>query len=44
MVIDYYDTIPDSEYSKLFLKGTHTSREEAVEKSSEFIQYLVKLR
>lgn len=44
MVIGYYDTIPDSEYSKVFLKGTHNSREEAVEKSSEFIRYLVKLR
>lgn len=44
MVIDHYDTIPDSECSKLFQKGTHKSREEAVEKSSEFVRYLVKLR
>ncbi len=41
MVIDYYDQIPDSQYSKIFQKGTHKTREEAVEKSGEFVKYLV---
>lgn len=44
MVIDYYDQIPDDELSKVFKKGTHKSREEAVEKSGEFIRYLIELR
>ena len=30
MVVDYYDQIPEGEYSKIFQKGTHKSREEAV--------------
>jgi hypothetical protein len=44
MVVDYYDQIPNDEYSKVFHKGTHKSREEAVEKSAEFVRYLVALR
>ena len=44
MVIDYYDQIPNDQYSKVFQKGTHTTREEAVERSGEFVKYLVHLR
>lgn len=44
MAIDYYDQIPDDQHSKIFQKGTHKSREEAVEKSSEFVRYLIELR
>lgn len=43
MVIDYYDQIPNEQYSKVFQKGTHKTREEAVERSGEFITYLIKL-
>ena len=44
MVIDYYDQIPNEQYSKVFQKGTHKTREEAVERSGEFVNYLIKLR
>ena len=44
MVIDYYDQIPEDQYSKVFQKGTHKSREEAVERSGEFVRYLIGLR
>jgi len=44
MAVDYYDEIPDDQYSKVFQKGTHESREEAVQRSAEFIRYLVGLR
>jgi hypothetical protein len=44
MVIDYYDQIPDDQSSKIFQKGTHKTREEAVERSSEFVKYLIELR
>jgi len=44
MVIDYYDQIPEDEYSKVFQKGIHKSREEAVAKSGEFVRYLIGLR
>ena len=44
MVIDYYDQIPEDQYSKVFQKGTHKSREEAVERSGEFVRYLIKFR
>jgi hypothetical protein len=44
MVIDYYEQIPEDDNSKVFLKGTHKSREEAVERSGEFVRYLVELR
>jgi len=44
MAIDYYDQIPEDQHSKVFQKGTHGSREEAVEKSAEFVRYLIKLR
>jgi len=44
MVIDYYDQIPDEQYSKVFQKGTHKTREEAVERSGEFVKYLIQLR
>lgn len=44
MVIDYYEKIPDDEYSKVFQKGTHKTREEAVERSGEFVRYLIELR
>ena len=43
MVIDYYDQMPD-DGSKIFHKGTHKSREEAVQRSAEFVRYLVELR
>ena len=41
MVINYYDQIPDEQYSKVFQKGTHKTREEAVERSGEFVNYLI---
>ena len=44
MDIDYYDDIPEKQLSKVFHKGTHKTREEAVEKSGEFINFLTKLR
>ena len=44
MVIDYYDQIPDEQYSKVFQKGTHKTRDEAVERSGEFVKYLIRLR
>jgi hypothetical protein len=44
MMVDYYDQIPDDEYHKVFQKGTHKSREEAVQRSGEFVRYLVQLR
>ena len=44
MAIDYYDQIPDDQYSKVFQKGTHKSREEAVDRSGEFVRYLIGLR
>ena len=44
MVIDYYDQIPNEQYSKLFQKGTHKTRDEAVERSGEFVNYLIQLR
>jgi hypothetical protein len=44
MVIDYYDQIPDDQPSKVFQKGTHNTREEAVERSAEFVRYLIELR
>ncbi len=43
-VIDYYDQIPDDQPSKIFQKGTHKTREEAVERSAEFVRYLIELR
>jgi hypothetical protein len=42
--IEYYDEIPEDEYSKIFQRGTHISKREAVERSSEFVRYLLKLR
>jgi len=44
MRIDYYDQIPDDQYSKIFQKGTHRTREEAVERSGKFVRYLIELR
>ncbi len=44
MVIDYYNQIPDDQYSKVFQKGTHKTKEEAVERSGEFVRYLLALR
>ena len=44
MVVDYYDQIPEDQYSKIFHKGTHKSRDEAVERSAEFVCYLIELR
>jgi hypothetical protein len=44
MAIDYYDQISEDQHSKVFQKGTHRTKEEAVEKSAEFIRYLVTLR
>lgn len=44
MAIDYYDQIPEDQDSKVFAKGTHGSRDEAVEKSAQFIRYLISFR
>jgi len=44
MAIDYYDQIPEDQPSKVFSKGTHKTREEAIKRSAEFIKYLVALR
>lgn len=44
MVVDYYNEIPDDDHSKVFHKGTHKSREEAVQRSGELVRYLVGLR
>lgn len=44
MRIEYYDEIPEDQYSKIFQKGTHRSKEEAVERSAEFVRYLIRLR
>lgn len=44
MRIDYYEEIPDDEISKIFSKGTHSSRDEAVRASSEFVSFLTKMR
>ena len=43
MVMEYYDQIPEDEYAKVFQKGTHPSREEAVKRSADFIRYLNQL-
>jgi hypothetical protein len=40
---NYYDEIPNSEFWKIFAKGTHTSKEEAVRASSEFVDFLRKI-
>ena len=44
MAIDYYDKIPDEQYSKVFQKGTYKTRKDAVERSGEFVKYLCQLR
>jgi hypothetical protein len=45
MVMDhYYDHIPNGDFSKYFAKGTHKSRDEAVERSHHFIRYLLALQ
>jgi len=44
MVIDYYNLIPEKQYSKIFQKGTHKTREDAVKSSSEFVRYIITLR
>ena len=44
MVMEYYDQIPDGQPSKVFQKGTHKTRDEALERSAEFVRYLIKLR
>ena len=44
IAIDYYDQIPDDQQSKIFQKGCHKTREEAVERSGEFVRYLIELR
>lgn len=36
MVIEYYDKIPEEQLTKVFNRGAHETREEAVEKSGEF--------
>lgn len=36
--------IPDDQWSKVFLKGTYTTRDEAVQRSAEFLEYLNGLR
>ena len=40
----YYDDIPDSEFQKIFAKGVHKTREEAVKASSEFVRFLTGMR
>lgn len=44
MRMDDYDEIPDDEFYKIFSKGTHTSKEEAVRASSEFVSFLTKMK
>ena len=41
---DYYDQLPEDEISKVFQKGTHKTREEAVKESGEFVRFLIELR
>lgn len=40
MAIEYFNEIPNAEYSKIFQKGVHRTREDAVRRSSQFITYL----
>ena len=44
MAIEYYDEIPNKQPSKVFQKGTYSTRDEAVQKSADFIFYLNGLR
>ncbi|OGS90894.1 MAG: hypothetical protein A2Z95_06435 [Gallionellales bacterium GWA2_60_18] len=44
MVIEYFNDIPNDQLSKIFQKGTYRSRDEAVERSAEFLAYLNGLR
>ena len=39
-----YDQIPNGQISKIFLKGVPKTKAEAVERSVEFVSYLLKLR
>ena len=44
MAIEYFNEIPDEQLSKIFQKGTYNTRDEAVERSAEFLVYLNGLR
>jgi len=45
MVMDhYYDKLPEEDISKIFQKGTHKTKDEAVQCSSKFVHYLIQLR
>lgn len=44
MAIEYFNEIPNDQSSKIFQKGTYTTRDEAVQKSAEFLAYLNSLR
>lgn len=44
MAIEYFDEIPNKQPSKIFHKGTYGTRDEAVQKSAEFLVYLNRLR
>lgn len=44
MAIEYFNDIPRDQLSRIFQKGTYTSRDEAVERSAEFLVYLNGLR
>jgi len=44
MAIEYFNDIPNDQLSKIFQKGTYKTRDEAVERSAEFLVYLNGLR
>ncbi|OGT72985.1 MAG: hypothetical protein A2W76_02785 [Gammaproteobacteria bacterium RIFCSPLOWO2_12_47_11] len=44
MAIEYFNEIPNDQPSKIFQKGTYNTRDEAVQKSAEFLAYLNGLR
>ena len=44
MAIEYFNEIPNDQPSKIFQKGTYSTRDEAVQKSAEFLAYLNSLR
>lgn len=44
MAIEYFDEIPNDQASKVFQKGTFSTRAESVQRSAEFLAYLNRLR
>jgi len=44
MVIEYFNDVPDDQSSKVFQKGTYSTRDEAVQKSAGLLVYLNELR